>query len=442
MKNTIYTICILTFLSFANAIGQKPVIELNFTATSEGQTVILDSINIENLTQGGDTTLYAPNNVLVLDYTTGIGGNNENGANQFFVSQNYPNPFDGQTSVNLKVPEKELIKISIYDLMGREVANYNNTLDAGNHSFTFYAGKEKYYLLTATGSNVNQSIKMINFSNNETNALLVYQGSDESLSFLKSQKAVNDFIFSPGDQLRFIGYAATVAGISGSDVREDAPQSSTDYDYPFAIIEGLPCPGIPSLSYEGQTYKTVQIANQCWFKENLNVGAQINTSEDQMDNNVIEKYCNNCNLYGGLYQWNEMMQYTTQQGTQGICPSGWHIPTDQEWCILTQYIDPTVNCDITGWSGTDVGMKMKSTNFWNWNPGNIVGTNSSGFTARPGGWCEFGNLDGMGEDGLFWSSTEYNGSNAWRRNLLYDFHKVGRGPGTMITGYSVRCLKD
>ena len=113
MKNKIYTISLLAFLTAANAFGQKPVFELTFTASNGGQSVILDSINIENLTQGGDTTLYAPNNVLTLDFATGIGGNNENGTNQFSVSQNYPNPFDGQTTIHLNVPEKDLITISI-----------------------------------------------------------------------------------------------------------------------------------------------------------------------------------------------------------------------------------------------------------------------------------------------------------------------------------------
>ena len=118
MKNKIYTISLLAFLTVANAFGQKPVFELTFTASNGGQSVILDSINIENLTQGGDTTIYSPNNVLTLDFATGIGGNNENGTNQFSVSQNYPNPFDGQTTIHLNVPEKDLIKISIYRFAG------------------------------------------------------------------------------------------------------------------------------------------------------------------------------------------------------------------------------------------------------------------------------------------------------------------------------------
>jgi uncharacterized protein (TIGR02145 family) len=65
----------------------------------------------------------------------------------------------------------------------------------------------------------------------------------------------------------------------------------------------------------------------------------INVSQYQSNNSIIEKYCydnnlDSCTKYGGLYQWNEIMQYTTQQGVQGICPTGWHLPTDEEWKVL------------------------------------------------------------------------------------------------------------
>jgi uncharacterized protein (TIGR02145 family) len=70
---------------------------------------------------------------------------------------------------------------------------------------------------------------------------------------------------------------------------------------------------------------------------------------NQTDNGTIEKYCfdnteTNCDVYGGLYQWNEMMQYSTAPGVKGICPTGWHLPTDAEWCTLEQEVDPTITC--------------------------------------------------------------------------------------------------
>jgi uncharacterized protein (TIGR02145 family) len=451
MKKTIYSISLLVFITAANTFGQKPVFELTFTAANGGLAVILDSINIENLTQGGDTTLYAPESVLVLDFATGIDGNNENGTNQFSVSQNCPNPFDGQTVIHLNVPENDIIAISIFDLLGHEVANYSNVLDAGNHSFVFFAGKEKYYLFTATGSRGTQCIKMMNLSNGETQAKLVYQGNDGNTSSLKSQKAVSDFIFSLGDQLRFIGYSNTLAGIHGSDVMEDAPQSSQTYQ--FSIIEGIPCPDIPNVTYEGQTYKTIQIGSQCWFKENLNVGTMVNGSGDQTNNGIIEKYCfgnhpDDCNIYGGLYQWNEVMGYSTTPGVQGICPIGWHLPTDNEFCTLATFIDPSVYCDVTGYFGIDGGGKMKSIGTIEagtglWHDPNAGATNTSGFTSLPGGvrfddavFNYQGNVVG------FQSSTEMYATTNWLWHMNDINAAVARDNYSKSYGWSVRCLKN
>ena len=133
---------ILSLLAFAmmiSAFGQKATIELTFTAENNGQYVPLDSILIENLTQGGDTTLYAPDTVFVLDYVTSIGNNETIEGNSFFVSQNYPNPFKGKTEVNVYLPEKENIKMAVRDILGREFVQYENQLNRGNHTFSFYS---------------------------------------------------------------------------------------------------------------------------------------------------------------------------------------------------------------------------------------------------------------------------------------------------------------
>ena len=96
----------------------------------------------------------------------------------------------------------------------------------------------------------------------------------------------------------------------------------------------LPC-GQQTVNYMGKIYNTVEIGEQCWLKENLDAGTMIasNDSSDwQTDNGIIEKYCYNndpanCNTYGGLYNWYEAMNYDTTEGSKGICPDGWHIPT-------------------------------------------------------------------------------------------------------------------
>jgi len=206
-----------------------------------------------------------------------------------------------------------------------------------------------------------------------------------------------------------------------------------------------PCPGIPTVTYAGKTYNTVLIGSQCWLKENLDVGTMIQGSQNQTNNGVIEKYCydnnpNNCNTYGGLYQWNEAMQYSTTPGVQGICPDGWHIPTDDEWCTLTKFIDPTVNCNAIGWSGTDCGTKMKSIAGWS---GGGNGTNTSGFTALAGGHRDnIGNFVNKNSHAGYWSSSQQLASDSWFRNLYFGLTTIDRNAVVKVDGRSIRCVKD
>ncbi|OYT15060.1 MAG: hypothetical protein B7C24_15050 [Bacteroidetes bacterium 4572_77] len=201
-----------------------------------------------------------------------------------------------------------------------------------------------------------------------------------------------------------------------------------------------------TINYGGQLYHTVQIGTQCWMEENLNIGTRINGSQEMQANSSIEKYCyddseENCDTYGGLYQWNELMQYATQEGVQGICPDGWHIPTDNEWKQMEMYLGMSQSeADNEGPRGTDEGRKLKSTSGWNYD-GN--GTNSSGFSALP--WSarysdgEFGSL---GISGYWWSSTEGSDSVSWSRRLSNSNDQVFRWDYPKTYGYSVRCLKN
>jgi len=191
-------------------------------------------------------------------------------------------------------------------------------------------------------------------------------------------------------------------------------------------------------SRDGKTYNTVLIGEQCWMAENLNIGEMINGTEEMTNNGVIERYCQennsaNCDEYGGLYQWNEMMQYTTTQGVQGICPDNWHLPTDGEWTTVTNFL-----------GGIDVaGGKMKEIGTAHWRSPNTGATNESGFTALPGGSRQTtGSMGYMGDDGCFWSSTEFNASAGNYRLLRYNFNNVGCYSFIKNKGYSVRCLQD
>ncbi|MCX6233750.1 MAG: hypothetical protein NT175_03380 [Bacteroidetes bacterium] len=424
-------------------LAQNQTIKLTFTGVNNTTYVQLDSIKVMNRTQGGDTVLYWPDTVLVLNYV----GINENPVmfNGFRMMQNYPNPALDQTTISIYVPERDNVNLRITDILGRQLLTTERLLDKGYHSFRFLPGNEELYFFTASWRGVNQYIKILStVTGSERDCKLEYSGSLGTTSVpLKSIAADRDFTFTPGDELLYIGYIDTLE--SG---RIDKPETSQTYTFQFAI--NIPCPGIPTVEYEGQVYNTIQIFSQCWLKENLNVGTIIPGSQEMTSNGIIEKYCYNnqedsCEVYGGLYLWKESMQYSFDEGAQGICPTGWHLPTDDAWKILEGNVDSYYEVGDPVWDGWmdrgfDVGQNLKSQNGWDDN-GN--GTDLYGFTALPGGirWPTTGSFDHLGISCNFWSSTP-PGVSALFRYLSYSKSTVFRYDIGWSNGLSVRCLKD
>jgi uncharacterized protein (TIGR02145 family) len=185
--------------------------------------------------------------------------------------------------------------------------------------------------------------------------------------------------------------------------------------------------------------------------ENLNVGVRIDSAASQTNNSTIEKYCignkeSNCTTYGGLYSWAETVQYLNGAGNttawspeptgnvQGICPAGWHLPSDTEWATL-----------ITSLGGSGLaGGEMKETGTTHWASPNTGATNNSGFTALPGGIrTATGSFIFVNTAADWWSSTQSDANNA-----DYTFVNNNSAGATSAAsdsqalGYSVRCLKD
>ena len=201
-------------------------------------------------------------------------------------------------------------------------------------------------------------------------------------------------------------------------------------------------------SRDGKTYNTVLIGDQCWMQENLNVGTRIDGSQNQTENGIIEKHCyndqeTNCDVYGGMYEWAEMVQYlngasnTTSWSPAptgnvvGICPAGWHIPTDAEWSILTDFLGGV----------NEAGGKMKEPGTTHWTSPNTGATNLSGFTALAGGY-HYNSFSGLPLDANFWTSSETSTSNAWSRYLYSSGPAVGRDHDDKRVSTSIRCIKD
>ena len=186
-----------------------------------------------------------------------------------------------------------------------------------------------------------------------------------------------------------------------------------------------------SIGYERKTYGTVLIGAQCWLKENLNVGSMlegtsIQTTNSQTDNGIIEKYCYendtaNCSIYGGLYQWNEAMQYVTTSGAQGICPDGWHIPSYEEFQTLYTQVGGSANA-------------LKAI-------GNGTGNNSSGFSALSAGYLHTMFAE-LGTTGFIWSSTQINPAEATYLYMYAQNDFMSYYNNWNWYGVSVRCLKN
>lgn len=217
----------------------------------------------------------------------------------------------------------------------------------------------------------------------------------------------------------------------------NSPCAASTDDVVITTTSCFTC-GVDNLidSRDANSYQTVQIGTQCWMKENLNY-----TSANSW---CYENNSSNCNTYGRLYTWDAVTGGTSSSsnpsGVQGVCPSGWHVPSDAEWQQLEIYLgmDPSV-ANTTGWRGTDQGDQLKSTTLWT---AGGSATNTSGFSALPGGDRRTsGTFLSLGDGGGWWSATE-DGSYAWRRYLIFSLATVGRHTVEKGDGYAVRCLRD
>jgi uncharacterized protein (TIGR02145 family) len=191
---------------------------------------------------------------------------------------------------------------------------------------------------------------------------------------------------------------------------------------------------------DGNTYATIQIGTQVWMAENLRTtryrnGDPIpNVTEAEMWGNLSSgAWCHYANdpsyevPYGKLYNWH------TVKDPRKLCPAGWHVPTDGEWEVLSDYL-----------GGESVaGGKMKSAGTQHWVAPNFVGTNDSGFSGLPGGGRgSSGNFDVLGSLGYWWSASESGAESAWDRNLNFNNAVIYRYSYLKRNGFSLRCLRD
>jgi uncharacterized protein (TIGR02145 family) len=210
--------------------------------------------------------------------------------------------------------------------------------------------------------------------------------------------------------------------------------------------------GTPIL-HEGYIYSTVLIGDQCWFSENCRYLPVVSPSSagsetspyyyvyDYEGTDVEEaKATANYETYGVLYNWPAVM-------TDEICPSDWHVPSDEEWQTMEMSLGMSeAEASSTGYRGTDEGYQMKSTSGWD-NNGN--GSNASGFNGLPGGERYSSDFGGSGGYGFWWSFSVSNPNvnpnvNAYppRREMSHYYNNIYRNISSRYKGFSARCVRD
>jgi len=183
----------------------------------------------------------------------------------------------------------------------------------------------------------------------------------------------------------------------------------------------------------------VKIGTQTWMAQNLNY--RNTTGKSDTVGVCYNGLSSNCTTYGRLYTWSEVMAGSSSStsipsGVQGICPSGWHVPSDAEWGALLTYV------------GSDSArIKLSSTSGWDscsscsWPHGH--GTDKYGFTVLPAGSrIDVGTVDVLGINANFWSSSEDDASYAWYRYFYYNLAYVYRSNYYKTYGFSLRCAEN
>jgi len=176
---------------------------------------------------------------------------------------------------------------------------------------------------------------------------------------------------------------------------------------------------------DNKQYPTVTLGSQCWMAANLDFGTQLISTSMQRDNCQVEKYClnnilSNCTSFGGQYQWDEMMQYQPVEGTQGLCPPAWHVPSENEWNTLFALYT----------SNGLAGNPLKSSGFSGFNAF-LKGTRIDNLTWYFDNFATF-----------IWSSTTQGPYKAWAHGLNDINPSVSYYPANRMNAFYVRCIKN
>jgi uncharacterized protein (TIGR02145 family) len=392
---------------------------------SSGIATKIDTIIVKNTTTGA-TVVLTGDQALHLKSTLSRNAWDEtypNGAMTLF-----PNPTDGISTLEFETPETGSVDVDLYNGTGLKLAQVQRTLPPGRHSYQVSGINSGIYLVRVNSGGYVFVGKLVSNSTLSDRPSLVYLNSvvnEDAADRLKSMESMNSLEFKPGDKLLFTMISGDYSTTITATPEQDKSITGNFYD---------------CVDMDNNIYPIVEIGNQVWMAANLKTtkysdGTPIpNVTTTQWANLSTPAYSwrkndeSFKNPYGALYNWHTV-------NTGKLCPSGWHVPSEDEWMALESYV-----------GGNSVtGSRLKETGTRHWDSPNAYADNRTGFSMVGGGYRVYnGGTDffEFGRSGFLWTSTQTDGANAKYRGFGVDFARIDRGTSNKSTGFSVRCVMN
>ena len=441
---------------FLASISMAEQVTVSFQPKNDSDKI--DSVHVTNLTRGQMVKL-APGEPVVFNLVTSTEHLVLDDAENGYL---YPNPSSRFTTLTFNTGKSEKVYLTIYDNQGKMLLRTEESLTPGTHSFRLSFPAPGLYHVALLKSEKLLSYKALHTEINQQGADIRYLGSEALATdenpenHLKSAQSGKSLDYFEGDVVHYTAFSG-----DNTTIIPDKPKTTKTIEVEFHECKDP----------DNRSYKIVQIGNQWWMAENLAYLPAVSPPE-QPESHVLPdpyyyvydyqgidvnaaKATDNFKTYGVLYNWPAAMNgygssTANPSGVQGICPEGWHLPSNAELMQLKNYLAKNgYNYDGTiGGILSIFAKSMAATTLWRTSSktgaiGNDLSVNnSSGFSALPGGirYPKWGTFEVVGDNCYFWTSSEEFGG-ALIFSLSYNYANISFLGYPKVFGYSVRCVR-
>lgn len=412
---------------------------INFYPGSD--TISIESIKVENLS---NETVYNMSTDDVLHVIESTDARFIAGAKN--KCEIFPNPSDASFFVNFFAESDGQVSISIIDVQGRQLMDETFYAAKGFYKTEISGALNGLYFIQIRGEAYTYTEKIAGTAS-KTQSL--HASIAQSVAFSETQNPVTklgdeyEMPYKYGDVLIFT-FISSNGNKTFKPVVINNQGIIADGEMLTLTVNFYKC-----RDNENYEYSVVEVGEKVWMAENLNTEyfannshIKLETSDNSWGQLKTVAFCNYLNsvensaTYGKLYNWHAV------DFSAGLCPSGWHVPSDAEWLNLEKNIGVS-NTVVgkKGWRGNPYGcyLKANGTDFWSADPNEQ--TNAAGFFALPAGIRTLtGGFNHKGDYAAWWTSTETDGQNAWCRALRADSCDIYRQDGSKTLGLSIRCV--